>query len=245
MRKFAIVLTSLSSLGLAASAQAQGPSVGDVAAYTALSVTPVGAMTPIVTSSMLGRVQQGYDITGQYGHMSDNGVSANMFGAHVSMPLSGVNVGGTFGFVSPSGNTGLKSNMMLGINAESNLGAWALSQAKNANLFTLGLRGDLGWANPDDGLGTNTTATALSFAANAPVALALKNGDLTFAPFVTPGFGWGRISESGASESGTRFMMGAGIGVSHRNGWGASVGMQKVFIDQGKSVFGLNVSYGR
>lgn len=245
MRKFAIVLTSLSSLGLAASAQAQGPSAGDLAAYAALSVTPVGAMTPIVTSSMLGRVQQGYAIAGQYGHISDNGVSANMFGANVSMPLAGVTVGGTFGFVSPSSNTGMKSNMMLGLNAESNLGAWALTQGKNANLFTLGLRGDLGWANPDDGLGTNTTATALSFAANAPLALVLKNGDLTWAPFVTPGFGWGRISESGASESGTRFLMGAGLGVSHRNGWGVSVGMQKVFIDQGKSVFGLNVSYGR
>ena len=31
MRKFAIVLTSLTSLGVVASAQAQGPSVGDVA----------------------------------------------------------------------------------------------------------------------------------------------------------------------------------------------------------------------
>ena len=33
----------------------------------------------------------------------------------------------------------------------------------------------------------------------------LKNGDMTFAPFVTPGFGWGRISAQGASESGNRF----------------------------------------
>lgn len=243
MRKFAIVLTSLSSLGLAASAQAQGPSVGDLAAYTALSVTPVGAMTPVVTSSMLGRVPQGYSFAGQYGHLSDNGTSVNSFGATASMPLSGIQVGGSFGFVSPSSNTGLKSNMMLGLNAESNLGAWALTQGKDANLFTLGLRGDFGWANPDDGAGS--TATALSFAAGAPVALVLKSGDLTWAPFVTPGFGWGRLGENGVSESGTRFMMGAGLGMSHRNGWGVSVGMQKVFIDQGKSVFGLNVSYGR
>ena len=245
MRKFAIVLTSLSSLGLAASAQAQGPSVGDLAAYVALSATPVGAMTPVVTSSMLGRIPQGYSIAGQYGHLSDNGAGFNSFGANVSMPLSGVQVGASLGFWSPSGGTNTKSNMMLGLNAESNLGAWALSDGKNANLFTLGLRGDFGWANPDDGTGTSTSATALSFAAGAPVALVLKNGDMTFAPFITPGFGWGRLSENGASESGTRFMMGAGLGLSHRNGWGVSVGMQKVFIDQGKSVFGLNVSYGR
>ena len=54
MRKFAIVLTSLTSLGVVASAQAQGPSVNDAAAYVALSATPVGAMTPVVTSAMLG-----------------------------------------------------------------------------------------------------------------------------------------------------------------------------------------------
>ena len=242
MRKFAIVLTSLTSLGVAASAQAQGPSVGDVAAYVALSTTPVGAMTPIVTSAMLGRIAKGYTITGQYGHLSDDVAGFNSFGAAISMPVSGISLGGSFGFLSPSAQ-GSKSNMMLGLNAESNLGAWALGAGKDANLFTMSVRGDFGWANPDDGNGGNVTSLALS--AGAPFALVLKNGDMTFAPFVTPGFGWGRLSAQGASESGTRFMMGAGLGIAHRNGWGVSAGMQKVFIDQGKTVFGLNVSYGR
>jgi hypothetical protein len=245
MRKFAIVLTSLTSLGVVASAQAQGPSVGDVAAYAALSSTPVGAMTPVVTSAMLGRIAKGYSIAGQYGHYSDNGAGFNAFGASVSMPVSGFSLGGSLGFMSPNGGTNDKSNLMLGLNAESNLGAWAIGDGKDANLFTMSLRGDFGWANPDDGTGTNNSVTALSLSAGAPFALVLKTGDMTFAPFVTPGLGWGRLSASGASESGTRFMMGAGIGMAHRNGWGVSVGMQKVFIDQGKSVFGLNVSYGK
>ena len=244
MRKFAIVLTSLTSLGVAASAQAQGPSVGDIAGYVALSTTPVGAMTPVVSSAMLGRIAKGYSISGQYGHLSDNGAGFNSFGASVSMPVSGFSLGGSLGFVSPSAQ-GSKSNLMLGANAETNLGAWALGEGKNANLFTLSARGDFGWANPDDGTGTNNSITALSLSAGAPFALVLKNGDMTWAPFVTPGLGWGRLSANGTSESGTRFMMGAGFGVSHRNGWGASVGMQKVFIDQGKTVFGLNISYGK
>lgn len=244
MRKFAIVLTSLTSLGVAASAQAQGPSVGDLAGYVALSATPVGAMTPVVSSAMLGRIAKGYSVTGQYGHLSDNGAGFNSFGASVSMPLSGFSLGGSLGFMSPSAQ-GSKSNLMLGANAETNLGAWALSEGKNANLFTMSLRGDLGWANPDDGTGTNNSITALSLSAGAPFALVLKNGDMTWAPFVTPGLGWGRLSANGTSESGTRFMMGAGLGVTHRNGWGVSVGMQKVFIDQGKTVFGLNLSYGK
>lgn len=245
MRKFAIVLTSLTSLGVAASAQAQGPSVGDAAAYVALSTTPVGAMTPIVTSAMLGRIPKGYSISGQYGHLSgDNGTGFNSFGASVSMPVSGFSLGGSLGMVSPSA-TGSKSNLMLGANAETNLGAWALGDGKDANLFTMSVRGDFGWANPDDGTGTGNSITALSLSAGVPFALVLKSGDMTWAPFVTPGFGWGRLSANGASESGNRFMMGAGLGMSHRNGWGFSVGMQKVFIDQGKNVFGLNVSYAR
>jgi hypothetical protein len=245
MRKFAIVLTSLTSLGVAASAQAQGPSLGDAAAYVALSTTPVGAMTPVVTAAMLGRIPKGYSVSGQYGHLSgDNGTGFNSFGASVSMPVSGISLGGSLGMVSPSGQ-GSKSNLMLGANAETNLGAWALGDAKDANLFTMSVRGDFGWANPDDGTGTGNSITALSLSAGVPVALVLKNGDMTFAPFVTPGFGWGRLSANGASESGNRFMMGAGLGVSNRNGWGVSVGMQKVFIDQGKTVFGLNLSYGR
>ena len=243
MRKFAIVLTSVTSLGVAAAAQAQGPSVNDAAAYVALSATPVGAMTPVVSSAMLGRIAKGYSVSGQYGHLSDNAAGFNSFGASVSMPVSGFSLGGSLGFMSPSAQ-GSKSNLMLGANAETNLGAWALGQGKNANLFTLSARSDFGWANPDDGSGTSSV-TALSLSAGAPVALVLKNGDMTWAPFVTPGFGWGRLSETGTSFSGTRFMMGAGLGVMHRNGWGASVGMQKVFIDQGKTVLGLNVSYGK
>ena len=241
MRKFAIVLTSLTSLGVAASAQAQ-TSLGDAAAYLALSTTPVGAMTPVVSSAMLGRIAKGYSITGQYGHLSDDAAGFNSFGASISMPVSGFSLGGSLGFMSPSAD-GSKSNLMLGANAETNLGAWALGEGKNANLFTMTVRGDLGWANPDDG--TGNSITALSFSAGAPFALVLKNGNMTWAPFVTPGFGWGRLSANGASESGTRFMMGAGLGMTHRNGWGVSAGMQKVFIENGKNVFGLNISYGK
>ena len=243
MRKFAIVLTSLATLGVAAQAQ-QGPSANDVAGYLALGGTPVGAMTPVVTSAMYGRIAKGYSIVGQYGHLSDDALGFNSFGASVSMPVSGFSLGGSFGFMSPSAQ-GAKSNMMLGLNAETNLGAWALGDGKNANLFTMSARGDFGWANPDDGTGTNNSVTALSLSAGVPFALVLKTGDMTFAPFVTPGLGWGRLSANSASESGSRFMLGTGIGMTHRNGWGVSVGMQKVFIDQGKTVFGLNLSYGR
>ena len=240
MRKFALVLTSVSTLGIAAST-AQAQSVGDLAGYIALASTPVGAMVPTVSNAMLGRVAKSYEMAGRYGHLSDNGAGFNSFGASASMPVSGFTLGATLGYLSPSCPSGstCDGNMMLGLNGETRLGELAISDAKkDPSKITFGLRSDFGWAKPDQ-------VTALSLSAGVPVTLVARSGSMTFAPFITPGFGWGRLSDSGASESGTRFHLGAGVGMINANGWGVSVGMQKVFIDQGKSVFGLNVSYGK
>ena len=238
MRKFALVLTSLSTLGIAAST-AQAQSVGDLAGWLALSTTPVGAMTPVVTNAMLGRVSKSYEMAGRFGHMSVDGAGFNSFGASAAMPVSGFTLGGTLGYISPSCD-GCDGNVMVGLNAETRMGALKISDAKkNPNQITLGLRSDFGWAKPDQ-------TTALSLSAGVPVTLVAHSGNITFAPFITPGFGWGRLSATGASESGTRFHMGAGVGVINAaNGWGVSVGMQKVFLDGAKSVFGLNLSYGK
>ena len=237
MRKFALVLTSLT---IAASAQAQqGPSAGDIAGYLALSMTPAGAMAPTVSNAMLGRVSKSYEIAGRYGHLSD---AYNSFGVSASMPVSGFTLGATLGYLSPS-CTGCDGNMTLGLNGETNFGAMRIGDGKDASKITFGARGDFGWANPKD---AGVSATALGLSAGVPVTLVAKSGNMVFAPFVTPGFGWGRISSGGASESGTRPMLGAGLGLQNiSNGWGVSVGMQKTFIDQGKSVIGFNVSYGK
>ena len=121
MRKFAIVLTSVATMGIAASAQAQGTLVtSDQAGYIALAGTPVGAMTPVVTSAMLGRISKSYSIAGQYGHLSDDAAGFNSYGAAISVPVSGFALGGSIGMFSPSAS-GSKSNVMLGLNAETNL----------------------------------------------------------------------------------------------------------------------------
>jgi hypothetical protein len=238
MRKFALVLTSLSTLGIAAST-AQAQSVGDAAAWLALSLTPVGATTPAVTSSMLGRIQKSPEYGFRFGHVSDDALGFNSFAVSGSMPVSGFSLGASLGYLKPSAD-GADGNMMVGLNAETRVGAMKISDAKkNPNQITLGLRSDFGWANPTD-------VTALSLSAGVPVTLVAHSGNMTFAPFLTPGLGWGRLSADGASESGTRFHLGAGIGmINSANGWGVSVGMQKVFLENAKSVFGLNISYGK
>jgi hypothetical protein len=247
MRKFSIALSSLATIAFAGVAGAQGPSLGAVAGYAALVSTPVGAMSPLITNAMLGRTGGSYDIAGRYGHLSgDQGAGGfNSFGASASMPYSGFTLGATLGYLSPSCPSGSScdGNMMLGLNAETRLTSAPMGEGKDASMMNIGVRGDFGWANPTD-------ATALALSAQAPITLVAKTGGMTIAPFLSPGFGWGRLSASASgvtvSESGARFMFGGGIGLLDQTaGWGVSLGMQKVFIDQGKTVFGLNFTYGK
>ncbi|HKW12053.1 MAG TPA: hypothetical protein VJO33_16825 [Gemmatimonadaceae bacterium] len=68
---------------------------------------------------------------------------------------------------------------------------------------------------------------------------------MRIAPFLTPGFGWGRLSGSGDSISGTRFLLGGGVTLqSLTNDIGVNVGFQKVFIDRGETMFGVSLIFG-
>ena len=236
MRKSALIAASL-SLVTVASARAQD--VGAAVGYAALASTPVGAMSSSISNAQLGRMSTANEFSFRYGHMSD---AFNAFGVSASMPVSGFTLGGTLGYSSPSNCSGCDGNAMLGVNAESRLGAMPMGDGKGAPALNFAGRADFGWANPSDGV---DRMSALALSAGVPVTLVAQSGNLTFAPYVTPGFGWGRLSANGASESGSRFMMGGGLGVMNKNGWGVSAGIQKIFIDGGKSVFGLNVSYGK
>lgn len=236
MRKSALIAASL-SLVTVATARAQD--VGAMVGYAALVSTPAGAMSPAISNAMLGRMSTSSEFAFRYGHMSD---AFNAIGVSASMPLSGFTVGGTLGYASPSNCSGCDGNAMLGLDAETRLGTMPMSNAKDAPSLNFGGRADFGWANPSDGV---DRVTALGLSVGVPVSLVAHSGNNTIAPFVTPGFGWGRLSASGSSESGSRFMMGGGLGVMNRNGWGVAASLQKVFIDGGKSVFGLNVSYAK
>jgi hypothetical protein len=110
----------------------------------------------------------------------------------------------------------------------------------DAATFTVGLSGRVGFAKPSD-------ATVWSAAASVPLSLAMGSPKgIQFVPFVSPGFGWGRVGSGNDSGSGTRFMLGGGVGViSTNSGVGVTVGAQKVLIDGGKIVFGAGLTWSR
>jgi hypothetical protein len=84
---------------------------------------------------------------------------------------------------------------------------------------------------------------AMSLSVGVP--LSLSGGKAwRYTGFVTPGFGIGRLSSEGESESGNRPMVGAGARVRNAaNGFGFLVGVQKVFIEEGKTQLGLGMSW--
>jgi hypothetical protein len=112
-----------------------------------------------------------------------------------------------------------------------------LGAEPSAATLTIGLNGELGFGKPEGG-------TIWSATAGLPVALVAGAGSgLRLAPFLTPAFGFGYVTGQGESESGTRMLLGGGVGIMGANRFGVSVGFQKVFIEDGQTTIGINASF--
>jgi hypothetical protein len=88
----------------------------------------------------------------------------------------------------------------------------------------------------------------LSLAVGVPLAMSFQQASKSrIGLFVTPGFGWGRISASGSgasgSESGTRPLVGAGASWTSATGMGLHLSYQAVVIENGGNNIGLGFSY--
>ena len=138
----------------------------------------------------------------------------------------------------------------------------------DASTFTLGLDGALGFASGEvltisapDGVGgelhINLSNTLMSAALALPLSLAVKYPNAVLVPHLRPGVGYGRakskydsnipfLGSGEETESGTRFMLGGGLAVlMPRYGLGLDVGVQKVFIEDGKTLVGVGLTFGR
>ena len=216
-------------------AQSQSAAVG----YLALVSTPTAGVTPVAKQWMLADPAPGIGIETQWGHVSANGGSINTFTAGVTMPLAAghADVGISGGYLKPSCDAGSCSGYAV---ASAVVEGRVLQTHTNAATFTVGLSGRVGFAKPSD-------ATVWSAAASLPLSLAMGSPKgVQFVPFVSPGFGWGHMSSGSDSQSGTRFMLGGGVGVmSATSGIGSTVGAQKVLIQGGKIVFGAGLTWSR
>jgi hypothetical protein len=241
MRTFSVFLTSVLMVGASATLPqnaARSQSTGDAAAYFALIDTPVGALPPLLSSAMLSRAMTSPDIGLRFGHVGLQGGSLNSFDGRLSLPVgSKAQFGINAGYEDLSCDTpGCNGHFIAGANAEGRLARSTIGTGADAAQLTIGLNGEVGF-----GRGNGTTVA--SFTGGLPIALVSGTPTFKLAPFVTPAIGWGRVSDSGTSDSGTRFLLGGGVAFQNTtNGVGATVGFQKIFINGGEMMFGLGLT---
>jgi hypothetical protein len=216
-------------------------SIKDIAAYAALNATPIGALTPIMVSPGTKGEKAYNSFSGRLSHFSPSGGGdgSNQFGA-TFYHQAGMNaaVSGTLGFVSPS-CTGCDGITMLGGDVHSTL--WNNAAAKSSTAMSVNVQGSLGYGHMKNG-------SALSFAGSVPLAMSIEQASKSrIGLFLTPGYGWGKLSASssvgGGSESGTRPLLGAGASWTAPAGWGLHLSYQAVVIENGGNNVGLGFSW--
>jgi hypothetical protein len=213
-------------------AQGQSAAIG----YLTLLSTPAGGLSPLVRQWMLPDPSRGVGIESQWGHMAAEGASLNALTVGAAIPIAAgrADIGLAAGFQKLScDQDSCDGHLIASTSVE---GRIIQSRMGNAT-FTLGMSAKIGFAKP-------AGATLWSASTSVPLSLAIgKRNGVQFVPFVSPGFGWGSISEGGSSASGSRFMLGGGLGLmGESSGVGLTLGAQKIFVDGGKTVFGAGLT---
>ena len=222
-------MSLLALVVMAGPTRAFAQDLGDYAAYAALIVTPLGGFVPL---GPVSGAAGGSAFVIRYGNLDPGGSGGSLHNFSLGGDLAtqhgrlGLTLGG-------SACDGCDGNIMAGIDYTALL---------TQDVVSIGLRPALGFSKILDGGGT-----ALSLGLSLPVGA--KLGGVTgpvFVPYVVPGFGFGRLSNEGESESGTRPMLGGGFSIAGRQStFALHVGFQKVFIEDGDMSIGLGMSFGR
>ena len=224
MRRCLAAILVVGLVSLTSRDAAAQPSAKDIVAYSALVLTPVGAHTPMM-------MPKANSFALRLSHFSQEGTDGtnNLAGSYFMKAGANALVGGTVGYIMPSCD-GCDGVFNAGLNLNSTL--WSSTGGAN-----VGLSGDFGWASEDG-------ATALSAAIGVPLGFSVQQASKSSVSFfVAPAFGWGRLSDDGASESGTRPIIGAGAAWTAAGGWGLHAAFNKVMIEDGGNNFGVGFSY--
>ena len=249
---------------LAGTARAQ--SADEQSAYVALYYTPVAGLPPMAPSidTSSRRSGSGFTLQARMGQMSRRyGLELKTMGVGVELPMGHWNFGGTLAYISAScgpewaDDSDCAGDVMLGATARRTFLSRPLgdapppvkgkrpSQPSNDERLLVGFEGSAGFS-PRQG------EQALALAAGAPIAIAIQNGDLRIVPFVTPGLGYGRLSnviyegdDVKTSHGSLAPMIGGGVGLQFgKSGVGATLGFQKVFkSDGGTTQLGVGMTW--
>ena len=234
MKKFITAVAAASLVGVAMPAQAQ--ETNDAVAFFALISTPYGAL-PAVAS---GAANAGPSLDVRYGRYSFEGsdYSINNIGVGGNFAAAGGRMGIMLGMVNGEEGDGAK---MAGIDYSRSILSRPVG-ASTSNSISLALHPAIGYGKFDD-----VELSSMSAALDLPVQVSMgtSNG-MQFAAHIAPGFGYGRLSGEGESESGTRAVLGGGVGLLNiGGGLGVNLGFRKIFLDEAPTQWGLGMSWSR
>jgi hypothetical protein len=237
----AILVMGLVSL---TSRDAAAQTVQEAAAAAGLGGTPVGGLTPIMVSPGTKGEKAFNNFAGRFSHHAPKtGDGANSLGvSFLTAAGSNAAVSGTVGYLMPACPTGVTCDnvIMLGGDVHSTL--WnSVTDANKKTRTSINMQGSLGYGKQGD-LGYLSAAVAF------PLAISLEQASKSrISAFINPGYGWGRLSMSGAAgsgnESGTLPFVGLGGAWTSPAGWGLHASFNKIIIKDGGNSFGAGFSW--
>lgn len=214
----------------------------DVSAYRALMLTPIGALPPIATSTIVGEVQSGAAFALRYGYYGggESLSSHNNFGATAILPLG---LGSTLSLTGGVGSGQGSNGLMLSAGADTRITEMPFGSGADSRRLAIGVNGELGYGKP-------TGEHVIAGAVGLPFSLIpgrMARDAMRIVPWVTPAFGFGneKFDNFDQTFSGSRFMLGGGLGLYNpASSVAFSVGVQYVSIQNAQLQVGLNVVLG-
>ena len=244
-------VTAALVLALPGDVSAQGLTIEDVnpgtdqqvTGYRGLTRTPPGGLPQLLTNTQLGLLQNGASLVGRYGFVRGGmwSEASNNFAISTVLPVglgsSFSLTGGVSTLICPS-NDACDPRLLLGAGGDVRIFTTRFGTAATSPSFITTVAGELGWAGREDG-------SFFSGAVTVPLTLVQRGRGMQFAGYVTPGFGFAREAANGRDGTGSRTMLGGGVGIYNtENSVMVNAGFNYVFISEAEFMIGIGLSIG-
>lgn len=210
-------------------------SAGGVAAYTALVVSPPGALPPTAGNILLGRAPAP-ELGLRYGQWHDSPITTRNFGATGRIRMGAIaDIGATLGYVDPN-CAECSGNWMVDVVADQRYALASLGEGPNAPQLVYTLTENVGFAK------SRASGHAVSASISGPAALVFHARHFDVAPFVAPGWGFGQLT-NGSTDGGIRHMLGGGVAIARPDaGVALTFSVERIETEGARTVFGVSVN---